>query len=171
MKLFLFSFKNQMVQRVTYRRRHCYNTKSNKFRLVRTPGGQQNVQYIKKKAGRPKCGECKNYLAGVLAARNRDASHGPRHHFKVSRAYGGNMCAPCVRSRILRAFLLEEQKIVNELIESEIEALNGQSEDVLRRTRTKLLKIKRLLDEEAKKLNNTKANLIQYISALNEKLD
>ena len=27
-----------MVQRLTYRRRHCYATKSNKVRKVKTPG-------------------------------------------------------------------------------------------------------------------------------------
>merc|ERR1712166_1168582 len=30
----------------------------------------------------------------------------------VSRAYGGSRCAKCVRARIVRAFLIEEQKIV-----------------------------------------------------------
>lgn len=27
-----------MVQRLTYRKRHCYATRSNKFRVVKTPG-------------------------------------------------------------------------------------------------------------------------------------
>merc|ERR1712002_314991 len=30
----------------------------------------------------------------------------------VSRAYGGSRCAKCVRERIVRAFLIEEQKLV-----------------------------------------------------------
>eukprot|EP00339_Tiarina_fusa_P029255 CAMPEP_0117028440 /NCGR_PEP_ID=MMETSP0472-20121206/20675_1 /TAXON_ID=693140 ORGANISM="Tiarina fusus, Strain LIS" /NCGR_SAMPLE_ID=MMETSP0472 /ASSEMBLY_ACC=CAM_ASM_000603 /LENGTH=138 /DNA_ID=CAMNT_0004735921 /DNA_START=23 /DNA_END=443 /DNA_ORIENTATION=- len=34
-----------MVQRVTYRRRHCYNTKSNKVKIIKTPGGKLTVQY------------------------------------------------------------------------------------------------------------------------------
>jgi large subunit ribosomal protein L34e len=29
----------------------------------------------------------------------------------VSRAYGGSRCHTCVRQRIIRAFLIEEQKI------------------------------------------------------------
>ena len=29
-----------MVQRLTYRRRHCYATKSNKTRKVKTPGAR-----------------------------------------------------------------------------------------------------------------------------------
>jgi len=34
----------------------------------------------------------------------------------VSRAYGGSRCASCVRSRIVRAFLIEEQKIVKKVL-------------------------------------------------------
>lgn len=30
----------------------------------------------------------------------------------VSRAYGGCLCAPCTKSRVLRAFLSEENKLV-----------------------------------------------------------
>ena len=33
-----------MVQRVTYRRRLSYNTKSNKTKLIRTPGGKLVLQ-------------------------------------------------------------------------------------------------------------------------------
>ena len=34
----------------------------------------------------------------------------------VSRAYGGSRCAACVRQRIVRAFLIEEQKIVKKVL-------------------------------------------------------
>lgn len=37
------------MQRVTYRRRHAYNTKSNKIRVSKTPGGRNVVLYRKKK--------------------------------------------------------------------------------------------------------------------------
>merc|ERR1712126_728730 len=44
------------------------------------------------------------------------ASHSSKEHAqetqRVSRAYGGNLCAAAVRERIIRAFLIEEQKIV-----------------------------------------------------------
>ncbi len=33
------------------------------------------------------------------------------HDKTVSRAYGGSRCHTCVRNRIVRAFLIEEQKI------------------------------------------------------------
>ena len=35
---------------------------------------------------------------------------------KVARVYGGSRCAGCVRSRIVRAFLIEEQKIVKQVL-------------------------------------------------------
>ena len=34
----------------------------------------------------------------------------------MSRAYGGSCCAGCVKQRIVRAFLLEEQKAVKKLL-------------------------------------------------------
>ena len=38
---------------------------------------------------------------------------------KVSRAYGGSRCAQCVRQRIVRAFLIEEQKIVKKVLKQQ----------------------------------------------------
>ena len=40
----------------------------------------------------------------------------------VSRAYGGTLCAACVRQRIVRAFLVEERKIVKKLFKKSAEA-------------------------------------------------
>ena len=34
----------------------------------------------------------------------------------VSRAYGGTLCGNAVRERIIRAFLIEEQKIVKKVL-------------------------------------------------------
>lgn len=39
-----------------------------------------------------------------------------KHERTVSRAYGGSRCATCVRNRIVRAFLIEEQKIVKSVL-------------------------------------------------------
>ena len=33
----------------------------------------------------------------------------------VQRAYGGSRCANCVKDRVVRAFLIEEQKIVKKV--------------------------------------------------------
>ncbi|KAK5004056.1 60S ribosomal protein L34B, partial [Elasticomyces elasticus] len=34
----------------------------------------------------------------------------------VQRAYGGSRCANCVKDRVVRAFLIEEQKIVKKVL-------------------------------------------------------
>jgi large subunit ribosomal protein L34e len=34
----------------------------------------------------------------------------------VQRAYGGSRCGNCVRDRVTRAFLIEEQKIVKKVL-------------------------------------------------------
>lgn len=41
-----------------------------------------------------------------------------RRQKSVTRAYGGSRCAGCVRNRIVRAFLVEEQKIVKKVIKA-----------------------------------------------------
>ena len=37
----------------------------------------------------------------------------------VTRAYGGSRCSHCTRSRIVRAFLIEEQKIVKKVLKAQ----------------------------------------------------
>merc|ERR1712039_438464 len=76
--------------RMTYRRRQPYNTVSNKVRTIRTPGGEHRLLNTKKKGTNPKK--------------------------TVSRSYGGSRCANCVKDRVTRAFLIEEQKIVKKVM-------------------------------------------------------
>jgi large subunit ribosomal protein L34e len=38
------------------------------------------------------------------------------HERTVNRAYGGSRCAGCTRQRIMRAFIIEEQKIVKKVL-------------------------------------------------------
>nr|UYR00234.1 ribosomal protein L34 [Plectrocnemia conspersa] len=101
-----------MVQRLTFRRRLSYNSKSNRRRMVRTPGGKLVYQYLKKPKRVPKCGQCKDRLRGITPARPMERSRMSRRKKTVTRAYGGVLCHRCVKERILRAFLIEEQKIV-----------------------------------------------------------
>merc|ERR1712110_809991 len=101
-----------MVQqtRVTWGRRHCYNTKSNKIKVVKTPGGKLTVHYRTKSAKGPRCGDCGIVLPGIAHLRPKEYSRIPKSEKSVSRAYGGSRCGGCVRQRILRAFLVEEQR-------------------------------------------------------------
>mmetsp|Transcript_51964 Transcript_51964/g.76071 ORF Transcript_51964/g.76071 Transcript_51964/m.76071 type:complete len:116 (+) Transcript_51964:49-396(+) len=104
--------------RLQFRRRHSYNTKSNKTRVIKTPGGRLNILYVTKQASVPKCGDCGLKLRGMKALRpnqlkNSITSKRQKH---VTRAYGGARCGGCVRQRIIRAFLIEEQKIVKRVL-------------------------------------------------------
>ena len=162
--------------RVTYKRRHCYATRSNKIKVVKTPGGKFGIKYRKKRAAAPKCGDCGKALQGIKCLRPKEYKHVSKHSKTVSRAYGGafcwnggvgelgtrglgglrfvggcgsgcgsaarslshthslfptsphstppeptptkgSRCAHCVRNRIVRAFLIEEQKIVKKVLQ------------------------------------------------------
>jgi large subunit ribosomal protein L34e len=113
-----------MAQRLTLRRRLSYNTNSNKRRVVKTPGGRLTYQYIKKSPSFPRCGDpsCHVKLSGVTPARPREWSRMSRRLKTVSRAYGGSRCARCVRDRVVRAFLIEEQKIVSKVLKAQQKA-------------------------------------------------
>ncbi|CAL1686885.1 unnamed protein product [Lasius platythorax] len=108
-----------MVQRLTYRRRLSYNTKSNRRRVVRTPGGKLVYQYLKKPKKIPRCGQCKDKLRGIQPARPMERSRMCRRKKTVKRVYGGVLCHKCVKERIVRAFLIEEQKIVYKVMKAQ----------------------------------------------------
>jgi len=104
-----------MVQRLTLRRRLSYNTKSNKRRIVRTPGGRLVYLYLKKPRTVPRCGQCKEKLKGVTPSRPSERPRMSRRLKTVSRTFGGVLCHRCLRERIIRAFLIDEQKVVKVL--------------------------------------------------------
>ncbi|KLO09994.1 ribosomal protein L34e [Schizopora paradoxa] len=108
-----------MAQRVTLRKRNPYNTTSNRRRIVKTPGGRLVYHHIKKPGTSPKCGDCGIALPGIPALRPRQYATVSKRVKTVRRAYGGSRCGECVRSRIMRAFLVEEAKIVKKVIKSQ----------------------------------------------------
>mmetsp|Transcript_12916 Transcript_12916/g.16918 ORF Transcript_12916/g.16918 Transcript_12916/m.16918 type:complete len:116 (+) Transcript_12916:131-478(+) len=96
--------------------RHSYTTSTHKFRPVRTPGGKLVSQRIYKKASIPKCMDCKNALPGIKARKLSEMHRTKKRERTVSRAYGGAACHTCLKTRIIRAFLLEEQKAVKKVL-------------------------------------------------------
>ncbi|CAJ2506390.1 Uu.00g005200.m01.CDS01 [Anthostomella pinea] len=127
-----------MANRVTYRRRNPYNTTSNKTRIVKTPGGELRTLHIKKRGTAPKvreeiaragiaklrntwplCGDCGVKLSGIPALRPREYAQISKPKKTVQRAYGGSRCGNCVRDRVVRAFLIEEQKIVKKVLKEQ----------------------------------------------------
>nr|AAT38711.2 60S ribosomal protein L34, putative [Solanum demissum] len=113
-----------MVQRLTYRKRHSYATKSNQHRVVKTPGGKLIYQTTKKRANGPKCPVTGKRIQGILIGfyiphlrpAEYKRSRLPRNRRTVNRAYGGVLSGSAVRERIIRAFLVEEQKIVKKVL-------------------------------------------------------
>jgi large subunit ribosomal protein L34e len=75
--------------------------------------------HIKKQPAKPKCGDCSNPLPGIPAKCPTAYARLSKRMKTVSRAYGGSRCAPCVRTRIIRAFLIEEQKIVKKVVKAQ----------------------------------------------------
>jgi large subunit ribosomal protein L34e len=118
-----------MVQRVVYRRENNFNTKSNKTKVVKTPGGRLTVHLVKKAAKGPRCGDCKGKIIGVPCLRPFEYRRLAKTDRTVARAYGGSRCMACVRDRIKRAFFLEEQKAVKAIIaEKESEARKAEAQ-------------------------------------------
>uniref|UniRef100_A0A7R9YYZ9 60S ribosomal protein L34 n=1 Tax=Chlamydomonas euryale TaxID=1486919 RepID=A0A7R9YYZ9_9CHLO len=107
-----------MAQRLTYRRRHAYHTKSNRTRIVKTPGGKLVYQYVKKPSSPAICGVSGVKLNGLPLRRPSELSNKrlSKKNKTVNRVYGGHLSHGVVRERIVRAFLIEEQKIVKKVL-------------------------------------------------------
>ncbi|XP_074092399.1 large ribosomal subunit protein eL34-like [Macrotis lagotis] len=106
-----------MVQRLTYR------PASNKTQLSRTPGNRIVYLYTKKAGKAPKsaCGVCPGRLRGVCSVRPKVLMRLSKTKKHGRRAYGGSMCAKCVRDRIKHAFLIEEQKIFVKVLKAQVQ--------------------------------------------------
>ncbi|VDK78713.1 unnamed protein product [Onchocerca ochengi] len=115
-------YVRRMPQRLTYRRRLCYNTTSNKTKVSKTPGGRVVFLYRKKKGSVARCGDTGVKLKGIKPARPRQLQKMTKRLKRVTRAYGGCLSAAAVRERIIRAFLIEEQKIVARVLKAKIKA-------------------------------------------------
>jgi large subunit ribosomal protein L34e len=117
--------------RVTLTRRHAYRTMSNRVKTIRTPGGAYKAQYLKKHRNGVICGEpgCDIPLPGIKHMDKKGFKTAVQRQKTVSRAYGGNRCAWCVKQKILRAFLVEEQKIVKKVLAEKLSGgKKGKSE-------------------------------------------
>merc|ERR1712066_407586 len=118
----------KMVERLTYRRHTRYNTKSNKRRTLRTPGGKLTIHVLKKKAKGPSCGDCGKQLIGLPRLRPVEYRRLKKRERRVNRAYGGSRCAACVRMRVVRAFLIEEQKCVKQVLAEKMSQSKAKEE-------------------------------------------
>ncbi|KAM0414206.1 hypothetical protein ACHAPD_007451 [Fusarium lateritium] len=111
--------RSKSNRRAVYSSPRPYNTSSNRTRVIKTPGGDIRLLHIKKRGTVPKCGDCGSKLSGIPALRPREYSQISKPKKTVQRAYGGSRCGNCVRDRIVRAFLIEEQKIVKKVLKEQ----------------------------------------------------
>merc|ERR1711860_35648 len=89
-----------------------------KQRVVKTPGGRLVYHLLRKKGSGAKCRECRCVLNAIAhSGTTCKWKHLPKKKRTVARAYGGNLCHRCVRHKIIRAFLIEEQKIVKKFLQ------------------------------------------------------
>jgi len=102
--------------RITLTRRHAYRTRSNRVKTITAPSGRHIAQYMDKKRKGSVCGDCDIVLPGIKHMDSTAFKKAVGREKTVSRAYGGSRCHKCVRERIVRAFLVDEQKIVKRLL-------------------------------------------------------
>jgi large subunit ribosomal protein L34e len=62
----------------------------------------------------------------IPALRPREYATTSKAQKSVRRAYGGSRCGNCVRDRIVRAFLIEEQKIVKKVLKETQDKSTGK---------------------------------------------
>jgi large subunit ribosomal protein L34e len=103
--------------RISYRRRMHYATRGNLVRKIRTPGNRLVFQQVKKRSQGPHTPWVLGHkrLAGTKALAHGAAHKAHRNAKTVSRAYGGVLSADQVRERVIRAFLVEEQRIARRM--------------------------------------------------------
>merc|ERR1711920_266534 len=104
----------EMGARVNYKRNKSWNTRSNKIRQVRTPGGRLTAQYVTKRSAGPGNGMRTSSvrLGGLRRMRPTLYRREAKHTRRISRAYGGVYTHTEVKNRIIRTFLTEEVKNV-----------------------------------------------------------
>eukprot|EP01084_Bolivina_argentea_P256553 431988_1 len=107
--------------RVSYRRRTHYATRSNRFKLVRTPGNRLVAQKREKRHRGPCTPWALGHkrIAGTKALNHFDRRRASKYAKTVSRPYGGVLNGEQVKDRVLRAFLIEEQRIVRKVLLAE----------------------------------------------------
>jgi large subunit ribosomal protein L34e len=82
---------------------------------VKTPGGKLTLRHIRKQASRVKS-VTGALILGIPAVRPVQFKKLKKHQRRVNRAYGGCKTGLEVRDRITRAFLIEEQKCVKQVL-------------------------------------------------------
>jgi len=103
-------------QRVNLIKKNSYSTTRNRFKISKTPRNKLKILYLKKKISPLACKNENIKLNGIKVSGVRKFSHFCRRKKTVSRAYGGNLSGRAVKEKIIKAFLIEEQKLIKKLL-------------------------------------------------------
>ena len=98
-----------MSRRVSLRRRNPYNTKTNRIRRVKTPGGRLVAQHIKKTGIVRKWATCEIRLPGIKKFRPEEMKRAPKKNLRVTRAFGGEKCTEKI---IIKCFLSDDMRLI-----------------------------------------------------------
>jgi len=109
-----------MTKRVTYRRKHTYKTASNKIKKLKTPGSNQLIHYRTKKSKGPVCSDTGVKLHGIPHLKPKSFKKLSKPKKTVARAYGGSKSGEAVKTKITRAFLLDELKELKKIKTSKV---------------------------------------------------
>jgi large subunit ribosomal protein L34e len=102
--------------RVVLRKHSPYTSKKNKHKISKTPGKKFNIIYTKNKNSKVRCGDQKTILKGIQTPTSLNFVSLCKRKKTISRIYGGCLSSNSVKERIIKAFLLEEKKIVKKFI-------------------------------------------------------
>jgi|Transcript_21579 large subunit ribosomal protein L34e len=103
---------NRFVKRSSF----SYSTKSNKIRVIRTPGNRLNtLNMIKKKSSRT-CPIEKTKINGLTIPGSRRYSNLSKKNKTISRPYGGCLSIHALKKNIIKAFLIEEKKLAKKVL-------------------------------------------------------
>jgi|688.fasta_scaffold458494_1 large subunit ribosomal protein L34e len=93
-----------------------YSTRSNKIRIIRTPGNNLRSLKITKKRSQRICPIKKCKIKGLNIPGSRRFSASSQKKRTISRAYGGCLSIHALRKNITKAFLLEEKRLAKKVL-------------------------------------------------------
>ena len=94
-----------VIRRVTYRKKNTYNTKGNKIKVLRTPGGKLTIKYRKKRVSGLTCADTGENLNGIPHMRSYKAKSLSKNQRTVARPYGGVLCSSALRDRYIYIYI------------------------------------------------------------------
>ena len=65
-----------------------------------TPGGKTVLTFQRRNPSAQKCSSCKTQLKGIPRLKTSKAKNAPKSKKTVERAYGGFLCAKCLKQKL-----------------------------------------------------------------------